>query len=292
MLRFYSTPLAAMLRPHFPTAIKRWLRHSHTALLRVALPCRCALCGHLSPSLICASCEQTHWHTQQARCLRCALPIIKSADTASIPSAALALPSLFMHEARVCGRCLAKPPAFDATLTVADYAEPLSALARALKFKARLALAYTFATHLAKAMRETNSVFGQPDLIIPVPLSQRRLIARGYNQAWEIARPLAHMLNVPTQANLLTRIIDTPAQAKLDARERQRNMRQAFALSTTLSRPNQSRQRLAAPLQGCHIGVVDDVMTSGATLSAIARTLKRAGAVRVTNLVVLRTPQS
>lgn len=261
------------------------------------------------------------------RCLRCALPIIKNADTASIQDAAL---PLLPQDTRICGQCLAKPPAFDATLALADYVEPLAALVRALKFNARLALANTFAQRLALMLQENNSVFGQPDLIIPVPLSQRRLIARGYNQAWEIARPLARLLNVRAHPRLLARIIDTSAQAQLAVQARQRNVRKAFALSSSFSLTKHSRQHLgslgktprakhafaasalvldkkeggvtppkgfgkrslAAPLQGYHIAVVDDVMTSGATLNAIARTLKRAGAARVTNLVVLRTTQS
>ncbi len=262
------------------------------------------------------------------RCLRCALPIIKDADTASIRDTAL--PLLGLQEARICGHCLTKPPAFDATLALADYAEPLATLARALKFNARLALASTFAQRLALLLQENNSIFGQPDLIIPVPLSQRRLITRGYNQAWEIARPLAHLLAVPAYPSLLARIIDTSAQAKLAADARQRNVRKAFALSSSFSSTRSGKQRsgslcktskarhtstdstqvinvkkggitpprgackksLAAPLQGYHVAVVDDVMTSGATLNAIARTLKSAGAARVTNLVVLRTTQS
>jgi ComF family protein len=114
---------------------------------------------------------------------------------------------------------------------------------------------------------------------VPVPLSPRRLATRGYNQAWEIARPLARRLRVPAAARLMVRSRDTRAQAELSGDERRRNMQRAFEVPC------------AAAVRARHIGLVDDVMTSGATLHAAARALKHAGASRVSALVILRTPK-
>jgi ComF family protein len=176
-----------------------------------------------------------------------------------------------------CGACLNRPPAFDATLALADYAVPLDMLVIGLKYHARLALAGEFARRLhARA----GLLPSRPELIVPVPLAGPRLAQRGYNQAWEIARPLARMLHVRASAGLVERVIDTPPQARLDAQARRRNVRRAFAVTSATGDDC---------LNGRHVGVVDDVMTSGATLDALGRLLKRAGAARITNFVVLRT---
>lgn len=115
-------------------------------------------------------------------------------------------------------------------------------------------------------------------MIAPVPLADRRLRKRGYNQAWQIAKPLARALRVPHDATLLRRVIDTAPQSRLDLDARRMNVGRAF--------------EVAGNVQGLHVGIVDDVMTTGATLEALARTLKAAGARRVTNFVALRTPKN
>jgi ComF family protein len=117
-----------------------------------------------------------------------------------------------------------------------------------------------------------------PDVVAPVPLSRKRLIERGYNQAWQIAKPLARTLGVSADATLVRRVAHTSPQSRLDRGTRRRNVARAFALTK--------------PVQGLHVAIVDDVMTSGATLDALAETLKTAGAARVTNLVALRTPKN
>jgi ComF family protein len=115
-------------------------------------------------------------------------------------------------------------------------------------------------------------------LVLPVPLSTARLRERGYNQAWQIAKPLARALRVRSDATLLRRVIHTAPQSRLDLDARRQNVGRAF--------------KVAAGVQGLHVGIVDDVMTSGATLEALAGTLKAAGARRVTNFVALRTPKN
>jgi len=170
-------------------------------------------------------------------------------------------------------------PPFDATFALADYRAPLDALAVGLKFRAQLMLAGEFARRLAHLAQDAwQDPSDCPDVIAPVPLARRRLIERGYNQAWQIARPLARALRVPADATLLRRVIETAPQSRLDLAARRMNVGRAFQLTRNVER--------------LHVGIVDDVMTTGATLEALARTLKAAGARRVTNFVALRTPKN
>ena len=180
------------------------------------------------------------------------------------------------HTARHCHACLAGAPDFDATVVIADYDWPLDHLVTGLKFRAQLPLAAWLAGQLGNALAAAPGDL--PDVLLPVPLSPARLHSRGYNQAWEIARRLARQLNIPARANALHRVRDNPAQATLDRAERLTNLHGAFVVAEP------------ARIVGRHIGVVDDVMTTGTTLGEIATQLKRAGASRVTNVVALRTP--
>lgn len=139
-------------------------------------------------------------------------------------------------------------------------------------------LAREFGERLARLADDALETAARPDVIAPVPLARRRLIERGYNQAWEIAKPLADALHIRRDATLIRRIIDTAPQSRLDLDARRENVGRAFAV--------------AKPVKGLHVAIVDDVMTSGATLEAVARTLKLAGARRVTCLTALRTPKN
>lgn len=182
--------------------------------------------------------------------------------------------------ALICGDCVKQPPAFDATVVATDYAAPMDQLVLALKFGSRLALAPLFAEMLRDIMlhKEANQI-ALPALLTAVPLGSQRLAERGFNQALEIAKPLARSLGVPIDAKLLTRVRDTRAQALLHPDERHRNIRQAFVVS----------DHAIDRVRGQHVGVVDDVITTGETLNELAATLKRFGAVRVTNFVFART---
>jgi len=169
----------------------------------------------------------------------------------------------------VCGNCLASPPNFDGTLALWLYEFPCDRLVQALKYRACLALAPFFARNFASRPLPTV------DLVVPMPLHPRRLAQRGFNQAVEIARVLAkrsRLLHAPRGAR---RAKDTTAQTELPYEERARNVRGAFACDLDLS--------------GKSVAVVDDVMTTGATLNELARVLKRAGATRVENLVIARS---
>jgi ComF family protein len=168
----------------------------------------------------------------------------------------------------LCGRCLAHGPAFDATQALLAYEFPADALVQALKFRGELALAPLLGGLLAERVRAER-----PDVVVPVPLSVERLRRRGYNQALEIARHVRRELLAPA---LCERTRDAPPQTELPYAERRRNVRGAF--------------RCTRALVGATVAVVDDVMTTGATLDEMAKTLKRAGATRVVNWIVARTP--
>lgn len=236
-------------------ALSAWFRTG----LRHLLPCACALCGAVQGGLVCSGCigdlaPQLH----RRRCIQCAIALESR------------------HTARHCHACLAGAPDFDATVVIADYDWPLDHLVTGLKFRAQLPLAAWLAGQLGNALAAAPGDL--PDVLLPVPLSPARLHSRGYNQAWEIARRLARQLNIPARANALHRVRDNPAQATLDRAERLTNLHGAFVVAEP------------ARIVGRHIGVVDDVMTTGTTLGEIATQLKRAGASRITNVVALRTP--
>ncbi len=181
-----------------------------------------------------------------------------------------------------CGVCLHYPPAYDATITAVDYAAPVEQLVLRLKFGARLALAPLLAELLRDAVLRSGRMprpLPLPELLCPVPLGAARLRQRGFNQSLEIARPLARMLGMPVMPRLLVRLRDTPPQSRLSPDARRLNLRDAFMLQPSLH----------AAVRGRHVGVVDDVMTTGETLGEIASLLQRFGAARVTNLVFART---
>lgn len=194
-------------------------------------------------------------------CAQCAAELPRLGE-ALCPRCALDSPG-----GAVCGRCLTHSPAYDATYAALAYDFPADALVHALKFRGELALARLLASFLADKVADA-----QVDHVVPVPLSAARLRHRGYNQAAEIAR---HLRNHSLELTLCERTRDAPPQIELPYDQRQRNVRGAF--------------RCARGLAGARIAVVDDVMTTGATLDEMARTLKAAGAAHVENWVVART---
>lgn len=233
------------------------------------LPGECALCGgvvdHGGPGggrLVCSACH--HYYIEGGlsaagpRCRQCANPL---------PAGATGL----------CGVCLRTPPAFDVTVAAAAYALPLDRLVLQLKFSGRLALARLLGEAMADAALAAPGLV-RPDVLCPVPLGPRRLAERGYNQALEMARPLARRLGVPLQARMALRVRETLALSRsASPMERRAHIAGAFAA------PRRDW------LDGRHIGLVDDVMTSGATMNELAALMKRYGAARITCLVFART---
>ncbi len=177
-----------------------------------------------------------------------------------------ALPTL---ASATCGSCLQHAPAFDRTVAVFAYAFPLDKLVQALKYGEQLVLVNSLADKLAQR------VVIRPDCIVPMPLHPVRLRERGFNQSLELARRIGRKLHIPLLDNVCQRVRDTPPQTALPWKERGRNMRKAFTCTQDLS--------------GKHIAVVDDVMTSGASLNEVAQALRRAGAREISAWVMART---
>jgi ComF family protein len=228
-------------------------------LLAATLPSSCALCGKEHDATLCDGCRTQFFAPEKQRCTCCAIPLHGAA-----------------HDT-LCGDCLKQPPHFDATIVATDYAPPVDRLVLALKFGNRLEIAPLLAQLLHPAAKATRL----PHLLTAVPLGSQRLVERGFNQALEIAKPLSRSIRVALDPSLVVRHRETHAQAMLHPDERQRNIRNAFIV------PPAAMGRV----RGRHIGVVDDVMTTGETLNELAATLKRFGATRVTNIVFARTPQ-
>jgi ComF family protein len=175
--------------------------------------------------------------------------------------------------AALCGACQRKPPPWDAAWAPFRYGWPLDRLEARYKFGRELAAGRT----LAALWRRVPPPVARPALILPVPLHRARLRQRGYNQALELAKPLARVMGVPLRHDVLQRSRRTEAQTELDAVGRRRNVRGAFAL----------RPGLAPP---AHVAILDDVMTTGATLAECARLLKRMGVPRVDVWALARAP--
>lgn len=233
-------------------AIVNQIRHFKVdAPLRWLFAPRCVACG--DPGLhdrdLCAACR-ADLPRQGPACTRCALPL---------------------PEPGLCVACLQRPPPLDAVHAAFGYAFPVDALLPRLKFHRDFASGRVLAQHMA----ERFAAMDRPQALVPLPLHRRRLRRRGYDQALELAKPLARALDVPLHTDLLRRIRATSAQSRLDADARKRNMKGAFAVAEGASIPQR-------------VTLFDDVMTTGATLHAAAQALRKAGVARVDAWVCAR----
>jgi ComF family protein len=177
-----------------------------------------------------------------------------------------------------CGACLRKPPPLDNCIAAVTWGYPWSASIANFKFAGQPGWAATWAT-LLRSAPWAEPALEAADSVIPMPLSLQRLRERGFNQALEIARRLAP---ARTDARTLLRIRDTAPQRALDREGRLRNVRGAFAVEPSR----------VARVKGRHVLLVDDVMTSGASLHAAALALRQAGAAGVSALVLARTDEA
>ena len=221
-----------------------WLRNDAARLL---FPSRCLACE--APGVdgldLCPGCLATlPW--QPPACVRCALPLSQPEDDDT------------------CSACMLDPPPLAATRAACTYQAPLDRLLPRFKFRGDLAAGRLMSQLMARAF----SPLPRPDALVPVPLHRARLRRRGYDQALELARPLATALDIPLQPDLLVRSRHTQPQSTLDAAARRENLLDAFAARGTGALPP-------------HIVLVDDVMTTGATLHAAAEVLLDAGARQV-----------
>jgi ComF family protein len=236
-------------------AVKPLWRASRGLLARL-WPQKCFVCGgRAGLTVVCAACEDIlPWH-----------------DCPSCPSCALPVP-----QGQTCGRCLKHPPHFDATLAAFEYEHPVREMIMALKFGAAFAVRDMLVSGLLAVVSDAGDM--KADLIVPMPLHRLRIAERGFNQSMELARGVGPALDVPVMPRLVERDVDTRHQTGMPLRQRIKNVRGAF--------------RCVESIAGKRVLVIDDVMTSGATLNELARTLKLAGAAHVSNLVVARTLRS
>ena len=230
--------------------LKRFWRGGH----RFLLPLRCLLCGGAGAEGIdlCAECA-AELPRNSSCCARCALPLAVSVV--------------------LCGECQRHPPSWDAAWSPFRYGWPLDRLESRYKFGADLAAGRVLST----LWQREPCPLPLPEQLLVVPLHVSRLRRRGYNQALELGRSLAHALNVPLNYDALQRVRKTSAQTELDAPSRRRNVRGAFALR-------------AGTVLPAHVAILDDVMTTGSTLAECARVLKRAGVQQVDVWALARAP--
>lgn len=219
-----------------------------------ALPSQCAICHAWPAQALCEACV-ARFAQPRPRCLSCALPVP--------PGVAR------------CGACIREEPPLQRCLAAVTYEYPWDGLIARYKFGASPG----WSAPLALLMRSTpwaEPALEGADLVLPMPLSTERLRQRGFNQALELAR---HLAPGKVASNVLRRLHDTPAQSSLPRDARLRNVRGAFGVAAGQE----------GELDGRRVVLVDDVMTSGATLFAAAQALRAAGASHITGLVLART---
>jgi ComF family protein len=226
-------------------------RMLRNAAAACVLPQHCVFCGAYDPrQAVCGQCMASLPGRDAERCPVCA--------------------DLSPH-ARICGRCLSHPPRFSHVAAALSYRFPIDGLVQRVKYAGDL----TMIDALAALLAPRAACEARPDILVPMPLAPLRLRERGFNQALEIARVLSRQLQLTLLPDCLRRTRDTAPQAMLPWNERRRNIRGAFACD--------------GGVQGLHVAVVDDVVTTGETLNEAARTLLRAGASKVVGWVVART---
>lgn len=248
-----------------PSAWSRGIRQ-----LRERLPARCEVCRTWPARPVCASCAG-RFVQAEVRCGRCALPLPPG------PAGSRAGP-LPAAPAPVCAECQARPPALDACVAALGYGYPWDGLIARFKFSAEPGWAATFAD-LMRAAPGAAALLARAERVLPLPLAPARLAGRGYNQALELARQLAPGR---VDADSLERSRETDPQASLDRTGRLRNVSGAFRV----------RPQAVQALHGRSVLLVDDVMTSGASLAAAAQALRRAGVRQVSALVLARTGEA
>ena len=176
---------------------------------------------------------------------------------------------------RCCGACLINPPPLDACLSATAYAWPWIELVSRFKFHNQPDWAHTLAT-MMRSVAWVEDTLDAADWVLPIPLSRQRLSERGYNQSWLLARQLCP---AKADAQLLLRTRDTPSQRTLPRHERLANLEGAFSVDPLRSHELRDRR----------VVLIDDVMTSGASLHTAARALREAGVSHISAVVLART---
>lgn len=222
--------------------------------LAARIPSQCAACHAWPAERVCQACV-ARFAQPAARCQRCAVRVPEGVD--------------------VCGACLRKPPVLDACLAAVDYAYPWAGALSDFKFRGDPGWAHTLAA-LLRGTPGVGPALAAADRVLSVPLSAERLRTRGFNQSALLAQ---HLASSQADAHTLLRLHSTDAQSGLPRAQRLRNLQGAFAVEPAL----------APGLRGQRVVLVDDVMTTGATLEAAAMPLRQAGAAHITGIVLART---
>ncbi len=234
--------------------VNNWIEYIQFKLL----PGCCLLCGKSSGKQqdLCPACR-SRLPVNDHHCRSCAQPL-----PSSIPQGSL------------CGRCQKKSPSFDHCFAPFRYQDELTSLHHNFKFHHKLAAGRLMAELMCERLAVPSR--NLPQLLIPVPLHSRRLRERGFNQAQELTRILSARLSIPVNSHSLYRTRDTSAQSGLPKKERQKNIRKAFALAAKIDTP--------------HVAIIDDVMTTGLTVNEIAKILRASGISEIEIWVFARTP--
>jgi ComF family protein len=237
-------------------SLRQW---AHVALGAV-LPARCLGCGVVveRPGTLCPACWRAIDFLAPPHCACCGMPF-----------------ELDPGEAARCGACMARPPSFARARAVFRYSDASRPLILGFKHGDRLHGTRAYGTWMARAGAE---LLAEASVIVPVPLHWTRLFMRRYNQAALLANALAAASGVPAVPDLLLRRRRTPSQGRLNAAERRKNVRGAFAVSA----------RSAGRLADARVLLIDDVFTTGATVDACAKALLAAGAAEVDVLTLAR----
>ena len=226
------------------------------------LPSQCAICHRWPAQPLCQDCVAA-FAQPVGRCPRCALRLTVTAASSALTQS--------------CEHCKDTPLAFDRALAAVDYAYPWSYVVQEFKFKELTGWARSMAT-LLRSTPWVEPALDAADLLVPLPLSSTRLRERGFNQAALLAQALCQH---KVDEHILQRVRHTDPLSSMDRAQRVRNIRDAYALTAAAS----------SKLRGKKVVLLDDVMTTGASLHSAAHVLRQAGAVHITALVFARTPQ-
>ncbi|RZL01661.1 MAG: ComF family protein [Rubrivivax sp.] len=219
---------------------------------------------------LCLVCQKAQWQAVCAHCLSAFAP----------PRLRCGRCALTLEPGRPdCLACEDHPPEFDRAVAAVDYASPWRELVARFKFNGDVALAKPLSALMAAQLKSLPRR-GRPQWIVPTPLSRARLRERGYNQSWQLASHLSRQVGIPVLPQALRRVKDTARMMTLEADDRRQQISGAFEVVKSCRRA----------LAGRHVALVDDVLTTGATLDEITRTLQAAGVRQVSVWVLARTP--